>query len=233
MDELREILSVEFFNTLVVSVVLVLVALKFVVTAFEWFAEKFGIEIRFFRKKKEEHELLVSTAEALDKLKKEHESSVNQSIQHDKQLQEDLSAAVKSIKDSIVETQEHIQKFADDRVHDREQSFKIQKELTDSIKAITAGQEDRDKQIEALMCGSKELLGAIIDDKYSRYIALKGIPEDEVDEFDDYYSAYKGLLGNHKRDTKYDYVKNHLPVLPVEVNLVTNKKSKETNKTDK
>ncbi|MCI8661520.1 MAG: hypothetical protein HFG54_14965 [Lachnospiraceae bacterium] len=70
------------------------------------------------------------------------------------------------------------------------------------------------------MCGSKELLGAEIDKRYREYIALNGIPESEVSEFDDIFNAYKGLMGNHTRDTKYNYVKNHLTIIPVETKLV-------------
>jgi len=95
-------------------------------------------------------------------------------------------------------------------------------ELTYSIKVVMDGQLERDRQIEALMCGSKELLGDTIDQRYSRYIALGGIPENEVDEFDSIYEAYKGLKGNHGRETKYNYVKEHLPVIPVEVILKHN-----------
>lgn len=80
-------------------------------------------------------------------------------------------------------------------------------------------------EIEALMCGCKELLGAEIDKRYREYIALKGIPESEVNEFDDIFAAYKGLNGNHSRDTKYNYVKNHLTVIPVETKLVINKEN--------
>ena len=34
------------------------------------------------------------------------------------------------------------------------------------------------------------------------------------------YTAYKDLGGNHSRDTKYFYVKNHLSVIPVKTKLV-------------
>lgn len=70
------------------------------------------------------------------------------------------------------------------------------------------------------MCGNKELLGAEIDRRYREYISLDGIPESEVDEFNDIYSAYKRLNGNHRRDAKYNYVKDHLSVIPVETTLV-------------
>lgn len=95
-------------------------------------------------------------------------------------------------------------------------------EIRDSIKRFADGEKDKSGQIEALMCGSKELLGAEIDKRYREYVALGGIPESDVDEFDDIHTAYNRLNGNHRRDTKYYYVKDHLPVIPVETKLITN-----------
>ncbi|MBC5688218.1 hypothetical protein H8S37_04650 [Mediterraneibacter sp. NSJ-55] len=65
------------------------------------------------------------------------------------------------------------------------------------------------------MFGSMELLGDKIDQRFSRYISLDGIPENEVEEFEGIYAAYKKLGGNHKREEKYKYVKQHLKVIPV------------------
>lgn len=74
------------------------------------------------------------------------------------------------------------------------------------------------------MCGSKELLGNTIDERYARYIELGGIPQNEIDEFDSIFEAYQNLNGNHGRETKYEYVKNHLSVIPVKTELVMKQK---------
>lgn len=139
--------------------------------------------------------------------------SITKSIEEDTKIEKELFTFME-------EMREEIKTFTNNRLHDREQSIEIQKELNNSIKAVAAGQKTRDKQIEALMCGTKELLGNAIDERYARYVALKGIPENEVDDFDDIYVAYRKLHGNHGRETKYNYVKKHLPVIPVETKLV-------------
>jgi hypothetical protein len=126
----------------------------------------------------------------------------------------------KMLSEFMVEVRNEIKQFTSNRVHDREQSLEIQKELTNSIKAVAEIQMERDEKIDALICGSKELLGSTIDQLYSRYLALNGVPENEVDELDDIFQAYKRLNGNHRRDLKYDYIKNHLEVIPVETKLV-------------
>lgn len=104
----------------------------------------------------------------------------------------------------------------------RREDHELLIQTSQSLQKISQMQNDRDEQIKALMRGSKELLGAEIDKRYREYISLKGIPESEVDEFEDIFAAYKELNGNHGRDTKYYYVKNHLPVIPVETKLMIN-----------
>ena len=55
-----------------------------------------------------------------------------------------------------------------------------------------------------------ELLGDKIDQRFSKYIAMKGIPENEVDEFDGLWNAYHNKLnGNHGRTQKYKYVQKY------------------------
>lgn len=203
--------------------VAILAAWKAFASLWESTIGKLGIETKRMREKREEYELLIQTSKNLSELQSKHQTDVEQSIAHDKKIQNELSEFMSEIKESISQTQSEIKQFAESRIHDREQSFQIQKELTDAIKTVTDGERDRDEQIEALMCGNKELLGAEIDKRYREYVALDGIPETDVDEFDDIFAAYKKLNGNHRRDTKYNYVKNHLHVIPVETKLVINK----------
>lgn len=220
MEELRTLTTVNFYS-LLLSVFAILAGIKTVVTLFEWLFHKLGIETKWMRQKREEHELLIQTAKNLSSLQKKHEADVQQSIIHDKKIKNELSSFMEEMKESIEETQREIRNFAENRVNDRKQSIKIQEELSGAIKTVTKMGGIRDEQINALICGNKELLGAEIDKRYRQYIALDGIPESDVDEFDDIYTAYKDLGGNHSRDTKYSYVKDHLPVIPVKTKLVT------------
>ena len=194
-----------FFELDIVSVVMgvfiILSAFVSSVTIIEKFCEKIGKPVRWFKGRNKDHELLMET------------------IKNDKELREALNSFIQEVKESLSETKLSINQFTENRIHDRAQSLDIQKELTDSIKILADGQKERDAQITALMCGSKELLGDRIDEKYSRYIALGGIPENEVDEFEDLHSAYKQLNGNHTRDSKYRYVREQLPVIPVTTTL--------------
>ena len=85
----------------------------------------------------------------------------------------------------------------------------------------------RDLQIEALMFGTKELLGIEIDQKYDKFIKIQGILSDEVDEFNSIYEAYRKLKGNHNREKKYNYVNDNLPVIPVTTLYTSNNVNQE------
>lgn len=221
MQDILGLININY-TSLFISIITVLIGIKSVTTLFEWFISKLGLETKWMRTKREDHELLLKTSESLVELHKKHEEDAIQSDKHDEEIRNDLFKFMDEMRLSITQTQDEIKQFSENRIHDREQSIKMQKELTDAIRTITEGEKNRDKQIEALMCGNKELLGAEIDKRYRQYVALDGIPESQVDEFDDIYVAYKKNNGNHNRDTKYDYVKNHLKVIPVETKLVKN-----------
>lgn len=218
MDELKTLL--DFDISIIVLIILCgMGALAYVIQQSGIIKKHFGIKT----KSDIEHELIVQTSQDLATLQKQHvkdmdefkkrqEENVAQSMAHDKVIREELQAFTTEVRDAINLLNAQMEQYNENRVHDRAQSFEIQKQLNDRS-------DDRDKKIEALMLGSMELLGDKIDQRFSRYVALDGIPENEVEEFDGIFAAYKGLGGNHKRAEKYKYVKNHMKVIPVESKL--------------
>ncbi len=208
------------------SVIIALVVGLGVIVGFwksvEYIATKFGIETRQSR----DHKLLEQTARNLTELQKQHVSdikefketqktNVEQSIRHDERIRDELKEFTTEVRTAIDSLNAQMQQYNDNRVHDRAQSFEIQKQLNERS-------ADRDQKIQALMTGSMELLGDKIDQRFSRYVALDGIPENEVDEFNGLYAAYKGLGGNHKREEKYKYVRDHMKIIPVGPTLKEN-----------
>lgn len=222
MDTIQELFKIDF-SYLFISVLIILISIKSIVSIFEWVIGKLGLETKWIREDREEHELLMNTSESLTVLQEEHKKDVKESNEHDKILQNNLSEFMSEMKDVISETQKEIKQFAENRVHDREQSRIIQKELTDSIKNIVDYNLDKEKQIDNLMAAQREILADKINEKYKYYISIEGIPEDEFDEFTNLHKAYKGVGGNHSGDAKYEYCINHLQVIPVESKLNFNK----------
>lgn len=221
MNEIIELTKMNFSYVLI-SVFVILFGIKAIVSIFEYFVGKLGLETKWMRKRREEHDLLIQTSQNLTNLQKQHCHDVKESNIHNENIKEELSAFMTEIKISISETQSEIKQFAENRISDRQQSLEIQKDLTDSIKSIVEYNFNKDKQIDNLMVAQREVLADKINEKYKYYISIKGIPEDEVDEFTNLHTAYKGVGGNHSGDAKYEYCMNHLKVIPVETKLLMN-----------
>lgn len=176
--------------------------------------EIFGIEFKKDRERREEHELLIATnalakktAENLEKLQSKH-------TQDEITFRNNLNTYIEESRMDRKALHAEMTQYSENRVGDRKQSIEIQKELKDSIAS-------RDNRIESLVIANKEMLAEKINEKYKYYIAIKGIPEDEYDEFVSLHSAYKGVGGNHHGDAKFQYCIDHLPIIPVETKLVS------------
>ena len=218
MDEMQTLLDLDL-STVALGLVGILVVLVLILSKLDFLKKFFGIKT----KSDIERELLEQTSHGLSELQQQHmndmkefrekqNENVEQSIRHDERIRNDLAVFISEMRDSIESLTEQMNQYAENRVHDREQSREIQRQLNERS-------DDRDKKIEALMLGNMELLGDKIDQRFSKYVALDGIPENEVEEFDGIFAAYKALNGNHKREEKYKYVKNHMKVIPVESKL--------------
>lgn len=216
LGNLKELLNINWFNC-VFGVVLIMLIWKGSVELKDWFFNKYGIETKKMKKEREDHELLVKTAQNLALLQ---EKSAND----DRGLEIAFEVFVNEVRESFEQVHKKFEENNEVQFKRREQSLEIQRQLSDSITHLVEVQNSNIENISALMCGSKELLGNTIDERYSRYIELGGIPQSEVDDFDDIYSAYRLLKGNHGRQTKYEYVKNHLPVIPVKTELLMSTK---------
>ena len=218
MDEMQTLLDLDL-STVALGFVGILVVLVLILSKIDFLKKFFGIKT----KSDIERELLEQTSRGLSELQQQHmndmkafrdkqDENVKQSIEHDERIRNDLTVFISEMRDAIESLTSQMNQYSENRIHDREQSREIQQQLNERS-------DDRDKKIEALMLGNMELLGDKIDQRFSKYVSLGGIPENEVEEFDGIFVAYKALNGNHKREEKYKYVKNHMKVIPVESKL--------------
>ena len=212
MNDLTAVFEIDFKAVFIGIATITVGALSFFKIKDELF-KRFGIEFKAQRQKREDHEMLIKTVESVKALSDRHDRDENE-------LKDCLKNFIEETRRENAELREAIRKQDENNLTYRDVSRGIREDLTNSIKALAEGQEERDQQIQALMCGSKELLGITIDSLYSHYVELGGIPENEVDEFNDIYDAYDKLKGNGKRKIKHSYVVEHLPVIPVETKLV-------------
>lgn len=164
-------------------------------------------------------------------------SSKNQDHEAIKQLMTELrnhkdnnDIVEKTFNQFMKEIKTEMQTYNNNRISDRQQSFNIQKQLTDSISKMADSANVNKTLIDALLVAQKEMMAEKINEKYKHYIRINGIPEDEKDEFISLHDAYKGVGGNHHGDEKFNYCIEHLKVIPVETKLILNKSKEEDNK---
>ena len=218
MDEMQTFLDLDL-KIVALGIVGLLAIFVFILSKLDFIKNFFGIKT----KADIGRELLEQTSRGLSELQKQHTNdmkefrdkqneNVKQSIEHDERIRNELAVFISEMRDAIESITKQMNQYSENRIHDREQSREIQRQLNERS-------DDRDKKIEALMLGNMELLGDKIDQRFSKYVSLGGIPENEVEEFDGIFAAYKALNGNHKREEKYKYVKNHMKVIPVESKL--------------
>lgn len=216
MDNITHLSQIDF-KQLFIWIILLLVAAKFLIELFGGtigkLLKKLDIETKTMREKREQRELLKTTAqlakttaENLDKLQKRHTKDEEEFRNNLNNYMEESRKDRKAIHDEM-------KQFSNNRISDRQQSLQIQKELKDSISS-------RDVRIEALVTANKEMLAEKINEKYKYYIGIKGIPEDEYDEFVSLHKAYNGVGGNHHGDAKFQYCIDHLQIIPVETKLI-------------
>ena len=220
MNELKQLMQIDWWYV-IIAFILLLVCVKFIWSLIDWlFFEKLGIETRKMKQKRQDSELLRTTADLakttselakttaqnLDKLQQRH-------TKDEEEFRNNLNNYIEESQRDRKALHDEMTRYADNRIEDRKQSLEIQKELKDSISA-------RDVQIEALLLANKEILAEKINEKYKYYISIDGIPEDEYDEFVNMHDAYNGVGGNHHGDAKFEYCITHLPIIPVETKLI-------------
>lgn len=89
MDGIIELTNVNF-SYVFVCVFVILIAIKTIVSLFEWIVNKLGLETRHMRKQREEHELLIQTSQNLIALQEKHEKDVERSDRRDEEISNDI-----------------------------------------------------------------------------------------------------------------------------------------------
>ena len=90
MNELKSLLQVDF-PLVLSSILIIFTGFKGIVTLLEWIADKTGLEFKWLRKRREDHELLIKTAKELTELKNRRCIDVEESIRNDEAIRNDLA----------------------------------------------------------------------------------------------------------------------------------------------
>ncbi len=89
MDAITKLTTLDF-SYIFISVFVILIGIKLIISLFEWFVEKLGLETKWMKRKREDHELLIKTSQNLAELQKRHNEDMCESDRHDTEIQKDL-----------------------------------------------------------------------------------------------------------------------------------------------
>ena len=100
MDAIKELTQINFVYVFI-SVFVILIGIKVIVSLFEWVIDKLGLETKWMRKRREERELLFQTSQNLIALQEQHREDMKKSDEHDIEMWEDI----KKLTDLFVDKQ--------------------------------------------------------------------------------------------------------------------------------
>lgn len=89
MEEIAALTEIDF-SSLFISIFVVLIGIKVIVSLFEWIIEKFGLETKHMIRRREDHDLLIKTSQNLLELQKTHKDDMRKSDMHDEEMRSDI-----------------------------------------------------------------------------------------------------------------------------------------------
>ena len=102
MDAINELLNINFSYVLL-SVFVILIGIKAIVSIFEWVINKLGLETKWMRKRREEHDLLIRTSQNLIALQEKHEKDVKRSDRRDEEISNDIKKLTRMFVDKEID----------------------------------------------------------------------------------------------------------------------------------
>ena len=141
METITELQNYNWFLW-IIGTLMIFAAIKYGAGLISWVFSFFGIEFKWMRKRHEEHDLLVQTAQNLSLLQKRHEEDIKNSDEHDHVIEQKLSACITEIKDIIKDNRNDTHEFIENRLVEfytpyREQSLKVQAEWIKTQKDVS------------------------------------------------------------------------------------------------
>ena len=89
MEPIKALTAIDYSSLFIASFT-VLVGLKVIVSIFEWMFDKLGLETKWMRKKREEHDLLIQTSRGLAELQKNYTEDMKRSDDNDSEIRQDI-----------------------------------------------------------------------------------------------------------------------------------------------
>lgn len=102
MNEITELTKIDF-TYVFIAVFVILFGVKVIVSLFEWVVDKLGLETKWMRKKREEHDLLIQTSQGLVELQEHHKKDMERSDQRDEEIASDIKKLTQMFVDKEID----------------------------------------------------------------------------------------------------------------------------------
>lgn len=89
MDAIKELLQINF-SYILISVFIILIGARAIASPLEWLIDQLGLETKWMRKRREEHDLLLNTSKNLIALQEKHIEDMKRSDEHDEEMRNDI-----------------------------------------------------------------------------------------------------------------------------------------------
>lgn len=151
------------------------------------FSKSIGKPFKWVKKRDADHDELVRAKTDIANLQKKHK--------------DDTAELHQEIKDFMTEIKGQMKRYDDNRVSDRAQSFKIQKELVDAQEKISESVKDILHRVDQSEEKQNKRVQAEIKDKiaqlYRRYNATKTISKMQLEALEDLITTYEDHGGEN------------------------------------
>ena len=151
------------------------------------FSKSIGKPFKWVKKRDADHDELVKAKTDIANLQKKHK--------------DDTAELHREIKDFMTEIKGQMKRYDDNRVSDRAQSFKIQKELVDAQEKISKSVKDILRRVDQSEEKQNKRVQAEIKDKiaqlYRRYNATKTISKMQLEALEDLITTYEDHGGEN------------------------------------
>ena len=102
MDEILALIEIDF-GVVFTGIIILLFAFVSILTLIEKVSVIINKPVKWLRRRNEDHELVIKTADELKKLSKKHEEDTKQSIRHDEMIRNDLKKLTRIVIDTKID----------------------------------------------------------------------------------------------------------------------------------
>ena len=197
LSNLRELAEIDILGWLIATIVFILIW-KGGAELKDWFCNRYGIETKKMKEKREDHDLLIKTAQNLALLQEKSEKD-------DRALEVSFEVFVNEVREAFEQVHKKFEETNEMQLKRREQSLIIQQELNNKIDDICNVLDEMKKNTNERFAQSEEKTNKRVQSdikeriaqSYRHYNNCKKISHMELEALEDLIDTYESFGGKN------------------------------------